>query len=83
MSVLYNLAIVFANLILKFLSPFNQKLGRWNKGREHLFENLRKEINPNDNIFWFHSASLGEYEQGKPIIDLMKKKHPNYKKNNN
>ncbi|NQY10828.1 MAG: 3-deoxy-D-manno-octulosonic acid transferase [Flavobacteriales bacterium] len=79
MGVLYNLAISVANVILKLLAPFNSKLGHWNKGRDNLFEELQKEINPTDKIIWFHSASLGEYEQGRPIIDLMKEKHPSHK----
>lgn len=49
------------------------------EGRKHVFEELQKNISPEDKIFWIHAASLGEYEQAVPIIEALKKEYPTYK----
>lgn len=48
------------------------------KGENKCFDKL-KTINPNDEIAWFHCASLGEFEQGRPLIEEVKKQFPQYK----
>ena len=48
-------------------------------GRKPVFEILQTKINPNDKTIWFHAASLGEYEQGLPVIEKIKEKFPNHK----
>jgi 3-deoxy-D-manno-octulosonic-acid transferase len=48
-------------------------------GRKPIFEILESKINPNDKTIWFHAASLGEYEQGLPVIEKIKEKFPNHK----
>jgi len=50
----------------------------WLKGRENIFSRLKDAIKDSDNIVWIHCASLGEFEQGKPIIEGYKKKYPNH-----
>ncbi len=48
-------------------------------GRKHVFEQLAQQINPADRIIWLHAASLGEYEQGVPVLEELKKTYPRYK----
>ncbi len=48
-------------------------------GRKNTFSKLENAINPQDKIFWFHCASLGEYEQGLPVFEALKANHPDYK----
>lgn len=52
---------------------FNPKARQWIEGRKNIFEQL-KVISSNDNIYWFHCASLGEFEQAKPVIEKLKSK---------
>jgi 3-deoxy-D-manno-octulosonic-acid transferase len=63
-------------------SAFNGKIRKGIKGRNHLFRKLNIEISKlgkNEKRIWFHSASMGEFEQAKPIISLLKEKHPKIK----
>jgi 3-deoxy-D-manno-octulosonic-acid transferase len=53
-------------------SLFNAKAKKWVKGRKNIFEKLEKAIPPNEKIIWVHCASLGEFEQGKPIIERLR-----------
>jgi 3-deoxy-D-manno-octulosonic-acid transferase len=53
-------------------SLFNAKAKKWVQGRKHVFETLEKAIHPGEKIIWIHCASLGEFEQGKPIIEKLK-----------
>ncbi|GLB50742.1 3-deoxy-D-manno-octulosonic acid transferase [Neptunitalea lumnitzerae] len=48
-------------------------------GRKHVYTKLKKNIQPSDQIIWLHAASLGEYEQGLPVINKLKKLYPSYK----
>lgn len=48
-------------------------------GRKNVFETLKEKISANDKTIWFHSASLGEYEQGLPVMEKIKEKFPNHK----
>jgi 3-deoxy-D-manno-octulosonic-acid transferase len=61
------------------LGLFNTKLKQGVIGRNETFEKLRKAIQPEDKTFWFHCASLGEYEQGLPVFEALKSKYPNHK----
>ncbi|HOO85930.1 MAG TPA: glycosyltransferase N-terminal domain-containing protein, partial [Prolixibacteraceae bacterium] len=51
----------------------------WIKGRKGLFAALRKHILPSDEVVWVHCASLGEFEQGRPLITEIKNRYPNKK----
>ena len=46
---------------------------------EKLFSTIRKTIKPSDQTIWFHAASLGEFEQGLPIMEALKQTHPSHK----
>jgi 3-deoxy-D-manno-octulosonic-acid transferase len=70
----YNLSIRAYGSAVRIASLFNLKAKKWVVGRRHFFENL-PDVNEK-NVIWFHCASLGEFEQGRPIIEAWKKKYP-------
>lgn len=61
------------------MALFNPKMKLFVSGRKKVFETLSQKINTNDKTIWFHAASLGEYEQGLPVIEKLKEKYPSYK----
>jgi len=65
--------------VIRCLAVFNTKLKQGVEGRKNTFEKLNNAVNPKDKTFWFHCASLGEYEQGLPVFKTLKHKYPNYK----
>jgi 3-deoxy-D-manno-octulosonic-acid transferase len=79
MKTLYNISIHFYVIGIYISSLFNSKANQWVKGRKNIFIRLEKAINNHNNIVWFHCASLGEFEQGKPIIEAYKVKYPQHK----
>lgn len=76
---LYSLGIYIASFVINALALSNTKLKQGVIGRKETFKKLKNTINPDDKTFWFHCASLGEYEQGLPVFEALKAKHPNYK----
>jgi 3-deoxy-D-manno-octulosonic-acid transferase len=70
----YNLSIRAYGSAVRIASLFNPKAKKWVVGRRHFFENL-PDVNEK-NVVWFHCASLGEFEQGRPIFEAWKKKYP-------
>jgi 3-deoxy-D-manno-octulosonic-acid transferase len=58
---------------------FNTKAKKWVTGRRHIFENLEVAVAGNKNIIWMHCASLGEFEQGRPLLEKLKSQYPDYK----
>ncbi|WP_299098869.1 glycosyltransferase N-terminal domain-containing protein [uncultured Winogradskyella sp.] len=79
MKALYSIGINIASLVIRILALFNSKLKQGVDGRKNTFLKLQNSIKTNDNSFWFHCASLGEYEQGLPVFEALKAKYPNYK----
>lgn len=57
----------------------NNKAKMWKEGRRDILDRMAKSINPNDDIVWVHCASLGEFEQGRPIIEQIRKIDPSKK----
>ena len=78
MLFIYNLTIQIAGFLLKIIAVFNPKINLFVEGRKSVFEVLQDKIKSNENVIWFHAASLGEYEQGLPVMEKIKEKHPNY-----
>ncbi len=60
-------------------SLFNPKAKKWVRGRKKIFENLEQAIPPDSSIIWVHCASLGEFEQGRPVIEKLRAEYPLYK----
>ena len=79
MQFVYSLLTQFIQSILPIGSLGGGKVKLFVKGRKNTFDQLKKALHSNDKTFWFHAASLGEYEQGVPIIEAIKKTHPNHK----
>ncbi|WP_414000140.1 3-deoxy-D-manno-octulosonic acid transferase [Flavobacterium sp. W1B] len=79
MLFLYNAAIQIAQLLLKPIAFFNSKIKLFVDGRKVVFPILEQKIKASDKTIWFHAASLGEYEQGLPVIEKIKEKFPNHK----
>lgn len=79
MLFLYNIVITIADFFLKIIALFNPKMKLFVSGRKTVFETLSQKINSTDKSIWFHAASLGEYEQGLPVIEKVREKFPSHK----
>ncbi len=79
MLFLYNIIIFLASHVIKLLALFSPKMTLFVNGRKEVFSTLQSKINANDKTLWFHAASLGEYEQGLPVIEKIKAQFPNHK----
>ncbi|MEC5167272.1 3-deoxy-D-manno-octulosonic-acid transferase [Flavobacterium sp. PL11] len=79
MLFLYNLVVRLAGFLLKIVALFNPKMNLFIEGRKSVFQTLEQKIKRTDNTIWFHAASLGEYEQGLPVIESVKNQFPNHK----
>ncbi|MFT3793445.1 3-deoxy-D-manno-octulosonic acid transferase [Flavobacterium sp.] len=79
MFFIYDLLVSTAGLALKIIALFSPKMKLFVEGRKTVFGTLSDKIKPSDQTIWFHAASLGEYEQGLPVIEKIKEKHPNHK----
>jgi 3-deoxy-D-manno-octulosonic-acid transferase len=77
MNFLYNILIFKATLLLQILAVFSKKLKLFVDGRKQTFSKI--EALKNENVIWFHAASLGEFEQARPIIEELKKNFNQYK----
>ena len=79
MKLLYNISIFHLELAFKVLSWFNDKIKRGLEGRKQSLEIVKSKISKDDKVIWMHAASLGEYEQGLPVLEKLKEKYPNHK----
>lgn len=76
---MYNFAIFLYALVVRIISPFHRKARLMVKGHKETYKKLKNEIDPNSKYIWVHAASLGEFEQGRPIIEKLKVDYPEYK----
>ena len=76
---LYNLGILGYYLLVKIVSIRNEKARKWINGRKDIFKRLRETIPQGERILWFHASSLGEFEQGRPVIESIRLLKPEYK----
>ncbi len=79
MSFLYQLGIAFYSLMISIAALFNRKAAEWVRGRKNWKSDLSKAFTNEDKVAWFHAASLGEFEQGRPVIEALRKEHSEYK----
>jgi 3-deoxy-D-manno-octulosonic-acid transferase len=79
MLFIYSIIISIAGLILPIIAFFVPKINLFVTGRKDVFSILNLKIKPYDQTIWFHAASLGEYEQGLPVIESVKEKYPTHK----
>lgn len=76
---LYNLGIYIYSLLIHLMAPFSRKPRKMMKGHWIVYELLRQQKEKDAKYIWFHAASLGEFEQGRPLIERIKKRYPEYK----
>jgi 3-deoxy-D-manno-octulosonic-acid transferase len=79
MLFVYTLIVSISSFLLKIIALFSPKIKLFVDGRKIVFSTLNEKIKPNDQTIWFHAASLGEYEQGLPVIEKIKEKYPSHK----
>jgi 3-deoxy-D-manno-octulosonic-acid transferase len=79
MLFIYSIIISIAGLLLQIIALFVPKINLFVAGRKEVFPTLKAKIKPTDQTIWFHAASLGEYEQGLPVIERIKEKYPTHK----
>ncbi len=79
MSFLYNFFIQLYYGAVRIASLKNTKAKKWLTGRRNIFDIIGKKIPGDEKVVWIHSASLGEFEQGRPIIEQLRKQYPRYK----
>ncbi len=79
MGFIYNIGIALAGFGLKTTSFFNKKIKKGVVGRKNTFSILQKKLNPTNKTLWFHCASLGEYEQGLPVFNVLRNHYKNHK----
>lgn len=76
---LYNLCILIYSQLIRLAALRHPKAKLWCDGRNEIFEKISAAIKPSDKIIWIHVASLGEFEQGRPIIEKLRETHSEYK----
>lgn len=79
MHLFYNIGIYIYYSLILVASLFNVKAKKWIEGRRNIFDQLKQQIEPSQKLIWFHAASLGEFEQGRPVIESFRNKYPDYK----
>lgn len=80
MSIVYNCLLLIVRFGYAVAGLFSPKAKAFNEGRRHLFERLRSQLVTNSApLIWIHCASLGEFEQGRPVIEKLKQEFPRYK----
>ncbi|WP_028295331.1 3-deoxy-D-manno-octulosonic acid transferase [Olivibacter sitiensis] len=73
---LYNVIVYLGQLFLWLVKPFNKRVRVWKNGRDGLLNLVEKEVDSSKKHVWFHFASLGEFEQGRPVLEAFKKRCP-------
>lgn len=76
MWVLYLAGIKIYGLLISILSPFNDKAKKWVSGRRGLLNRIAREVDTGTQPIWFHFASLGEFEQGRPVLEAIRSHRP-------
>mgnify|MGYP000568568074 FL=1 len=76
---IYNVVIYFVLWGIAIASLFNEKVRKMWRGEREAFKILKQKVNPNAKYIWFHAASLGEFEQGRPLMERIRKDYPQYK----
>ncbi len=76
---LYTIAIYLYQLVVILISPFHRKARTLLKGQREAHRILKQKVDRDARYVWFHAASLGEFEQGRPLMERMRRLHPEYK----
>lgn len=76
MSFVYNIIMQFYGISIGIVSLWNTKAKLWIRGRKNWETKLKKALEDKENVHWFHCASLGEFEQARPLIEIIKQSSP-------
>lgn len=76
---IYNIAMYLVQLGVAIAAIFDHKVRLMWRGERAAFKTLKQKVDPNAKYVWVHAASLGEFEQGRPIIERIRLEHPEYK----
>ena len=76
---IYNIVIYFVLWGIAIASLFNEKVRKMWRGEREAFKILKQKVDPCAKYVWFHAASLGEFEQGRPLMERIRKEYPQYK----
>lgn len=76
---LYSASVALYYAGIRIFALFDHKAKLWVLGRKHLFKEIREKIPEAERIIWFHAASLGEFEQGRPVIEATRRRFPDHK----
>jgi len=76
---IYNIVIYLYLFGVAVYSRFNEKVRKMWRGERDAFRILREQVDPEARYVWFHAASLGEFEQGRPLMEQLRREHPEYK----
>jgi 3-deoxy-D-manno-octulosonic-acid transferase len=79
MYFIYNILVYITSYLLKIIAIFHKKIGLFVNGRRHTWEKLGRSISQNERTIWIHCASLGEFEQGRPLIEKLRIQFPEHK----
>ena len=77
--IFYNIFLFFFRVGIHIASLFNAKAKKWVQGRKDILKKIKAAVPNDSNNIWVHCASLGEFEQGRPLIEKLKDKYPGYK----
>ena len=75
----YSMGMALYRLGVKVAGSRNPKAKKLDQGQKEVWDRIEDKLSPDDRVIWFHAASLGEFEQGRPLIELIKQRHPEYK----
>ena len=78
MSFVYNIMMRLYGISIGIVSLWNPKAKLWIKGRKKWEDKLKSALNGKENVHWFHCASLGEFEQARPLIEKIKANYPEF-----
>ena len=76
---MYNVVIFLYLCGVAVLSIFNEKVRKMWRGERNAIRTIKEKLDPNAQYVWFHAASLGEFEQGRPLMEQLRREHPEYK----
>lgn len=79
MKIIYQIGIAFYLLVIRIAANFNPKAKLWLAGRKNIFESISLSLGENEKRIWFHYASLGEFEQGRPVQEAIRLQYPDHK----
>ena len=76
---MYNIVIYLYLIGVAIASLFNEKVKKMWRGERQTIKLLKEQVDPTAKYVWFHAASLGEFEQGRPLMERLRELHPEYK----